>query len=79
MFILSQDKTRIINFDECDSVAIYEVNSNFEILANNSSILLGKYSKFEIAQKVLKKIFEQCLSSKQYIMPKDDEEEISNY
>ena len=57
MIIVSQDKTRIINFNKVEILGI-NINDNTEVGCdfNNGKVILGKYRTEERAKEVLQEI-----------------------
>lgn len=55
MIIVSQDKRKIVNFDNLFNIDYYKIDGNFEIDANteNDSVCLGHYKTEERAKEVL--------------------------
>lgn len=58
MIIVSQDKRKIVNFDNLFNIDYYKIDGNFEIDANteNDSVCLGHYKTEERAKEVLQEI-----------------------
>ena len=58
MIIVSQDKSKIVNFDNLFNIDYYKIDGNFEIDANteNDSVCLGHYKTEERAKEVLQEI-----------------------
>lgn len=58
MIIVSQDKRKIVNFDNLFNIDYYKIDGNFEIDANTDkdSISLGYYKTEERAKEVLQEI-----------------------
>ena len=66
MIIVSQDKRKIVNFDNLFNIDYYKIDGNFEIDANTDkdSISLGYYKTEERAKEVLQEIMKRYLEIK---------------
>lgn len=66
MIIVSQDKRKIVNFDNLFNIDYYKIDGNFEIDANTEkdSVCLGYYKTEERAKEVLQEIMKKYLDIK---------------
>ena len=66
MIIVSQDKTKIVNFDNLFNIDYYKTDGNFDIDANteNDIVCLGHYKTEERAKEVLQEIMKKYLEIK---------------
>lgn len=89
MLIRSQDRLRLVNTENIDTLAIELGSFHIYSFLGNESTLLGKYSTEEKAVKVLDMIQESYIANKGYYlsgsksktsyvfyMPQDDEVEL---
>lgn len=76
MIIVSQDKEKIVNFDNIFYIDYYMINGTYEIDANTDidkdSVTLGYYKTKERAKEVLQEIVTDYVNEcKRFLMPKE--------
>ena len=74
MIIVSQDKRKIVNFDNLFNIDYYKIDGNFEIDANteNDSVCLGHYKTEERAKEVLQEIISRYEYSQRNLADSND-------
>ncbi len=78
MKILSQDKSKMVNLDNVDTVSVIRIASKYEVRAFNEDSIttIGEFENVEDAQEIISQIF-QCKADT-YIVPQDGKDVKTN-